>query len=266
MVILILDNTLMLMMLMMQNPNADLNTMLPFLVMDDGKRDMKSLFLLTTVMQNNCHDTNDQMNMLLPLLLLSDDNDEETTDRKRRDTTDDKDNSETLMTLLLLQTMSQGNRGLDMNVMLPFLLMDDASDKDNLFLLVLVNSMTGGMDTTAGFDNNFNLLLPLLLIKDDDTTADDNKESDSDMLFILMAMQSQAPGKNLKLKYLIFHLKFDFIPIKIYLGTAMSSNALLPLLLMDSSSNNEPLIMFMAMMGNQQCGPVMHIAGAPVTY
>ena len=46
----------------------------------------------------------------------------------------------------------------------------------------------------------------------------------------------------------------------------MSSNALLPLLLMDSSSNNEPLIMFMAMMGNQQCGPVMHIAAAPVTY
>ena len=181
---------------MMQNPNADLNTMLPFLVLDDGKRDMKSLFLLTTVMQNNCHDTNDQMNMLLPLLLLSDD--EETTDRKRRDTTDDKDNSETLMTLLLLQTMSQGNRGLDMNVMLPFLLMDDASDKDNLLLLVLVNSMTGGMDTTAGFDNNFNLLLPLLLINDDDTTADDNKESDSDMLFILLAMQSQAPGKKLK--------------------------------------------------------------------
>ena len=139
MVTFVLDNTLMLMMLMMQNPNADLNTMLPFLVLDDGKRDMKSLFLLTTVLQNNCQDTNEQMNMLLPLLLLSDDDEvTATTDRKRRDTTDDDDNSETLMTLLLLQTMSQGNRALDMNVMLPFLLMDDASDKDNLLLLVLV--------------------------------------------------------------------------------------------------------------------------------
>ena len=49
----------------------------------------------------------------------------------------------------------------------------------------------------------------------------------------------------------------------------MSSNALLPLLLMDSSSNNEPLIMFMAMMGNQQCGPVHigdHFAAPAVTY
>ena len=40
----------------------------------------------------------------------------------------------------------------------------------------------------------------------------------------------------------------------------MSSNAILPLLLMDSSSNNEALIMFMAMMGNQQCGYPQHIA------
>ena len=44
----------------------------------------------------------------------------------------------------------------------------------------------------------------------------------------------------------------------------MGSNAILPLLLMDSKSNNEALIMFMAMMGNQQCGPVHvnHIIGA----
>ena len=52
------------------------------------------------------------------------------------------------------------------------------------------------------------------------------------MLFILMAMQSQAPG------------------------SAMSSNTMLPLLLMDSESDNSELIMFMAMMNNQNCDSV----------
>ena len=83
--------------------------------------------------------------------------------------------------------------------------------------------MTGGMDSSDGFANNFNMLLPLLL------GSEDGDEGDSDMLFILMAMQSQAPG------------------------SSMSSNTMLPLLLMDSESNNSELIMFMAMMNNQNC-------------
>lgn len=221
------DNTMMMMMLMMQNPTADFNTMLPLLLLEDGSTDFKTLFLLTTVVQNNCQNTNDQMNMLLPLLLLGND---ENGDRKRRDT--DSDSDDTLKMILLLQTMSQGNRALDMNIMLPFLLMDDATENDNLMLLVLMNSMTGGMDHMDGFGNNFNLLLPLLLGSDDN-------DGDNDMLFILLAMQSQAPG------------------------SAMNSNAMLPLLLMDSGSNNEQLIMFMAMMGNQNCVNPIHIMDRP---
>ena len=127
-----------------------------------------------------------------------------------------------LKTLLLLQTMSEGNNGLDINSMMPFLLMDDSSDSDNLMMMVLMSSMTGGMDSSDGFANNFNMLLPLLL-------GDDSSDGDNDMLFILLAMQSQAPG------------------------SSMGSSAMLPMLMMSSDSNNQELIMFMAMMNNQNC-------------
>ena len=201
------------------------------------------------------------MNMLLPLLLFDedetetdgadgdgrrkraaneDDSSEETEDelswppmrrcgpkvgirckRSADDATEGKSDS-SLKTLLLLQTMSEGNNGLDMNSMMPFLLMDDSSDSDNLMMMVLMSSMTGGMDTSDGFANNFNMLLPLLL-------GDDSSDGDDDMLFILLAMQSQAPG------------------------SSMGSSAMLPMLMMSSDSNNQELIMFMAMMNNQNC-------------
>ena len=210
----------------------NMDQMLPFLLMDNGETDMKSLFLMTTMMQNNCEDTNGQMNMLLPLLLMTeDDTEDETTDRRRRDTdTEDKADS-TLKTLLLLQTMSEGNTGLDINSMMPFLLMEDSSDSDHLMKLVLMSSMTGGMDSSAGFENNFNMLLPLLL------GSEDGDEGDEDMLFILLAMQSQAPG------------------------SSMGSQAMLPLLMMDSDSNNQQLIMFMSMMNNQNCAVVTPVVG-----
>ena len=127
-----------------------------------------------------------------------------------------------LKTLLLLQTMAEGNNGLDINSMMPFLLMDDSSDSDNLMMMVLMSSMTGGMDSADGFANNFNMLLPLLL-------GDDSSDGDDDMLFILLAMQSQAPG------------------------SSVGSSAMLPMLMMSSDSNNQELIMLMAMMNNQNC-------------
>ena len=187
------------------------------------------------------------MNMLLPLLLFDEDDaeaDGADGDRRKRATSDDQSTDETgdglwgprkrrsadaetesdssLKTLLLLQTMSEGNNGLDMNSMMPFLLMDDSSDSDNLMMMVLMSSMTGGMDSSDGFANNFNMLLPLLL-------GDDSSDGDDDMLFILLAMQSQAPG------------------------SSMGASAMLPMLMMSSDSNNQELIMFMAMMNNQNC-------------
>ena len=44
--------------------------MMPLMLMDDGGLDMKSMFLMTSMMQKDCsHDTNSQMNMMLPLLM-----------------------------------------------------------------------------------------------------------------------------------------------------------------------------------------------------
>ena len=156
-------------------------------------------------MQSNCESTNDQMNHLLPLLLFS-----------------DTDSDSNMKTLLLMQAMSEGNRGLDLTTMMPFLLMEEESDSDSLLLMVMMNSMTGDLDSQEGFANNFNMLLPLLM-------GEDDSEGDMDMLVILMAMQSQSPG------------------------SAMGANAMLPLLMMDSESDNQDLIFFMMMNSNQKC-------------
>ena len=34
--------------------------------------------------------------------------------------------------------------------MLPYLLMEEESDEDNIMLMVMMNSMTGGLDTAEG--------------------------------------------------------------------------------------------------------------------
>merc|ERR1711963_798713 len=99
---------------------------------------------------------------------------------------------------------------------------------NNVLLMVMMNSMTGGMDTPQGFEHNFNLMLPLLILDDDNdstttttttTTTTSTDDNDMDLLVLMMAMQSQAPG------------------------SAMGANAMLPLLLMDEGSdNNQELI------------------------
>ena len=209
------ENSKIIMMLMLQNPNTSMENILPYIMFENGEVDMESLFLLTTVIQNSCDSTNDQLNMLLPLLLLKNED-----QRRRRETEGFK---EELKMLLLMQTMSEGNNGLDIDLIMPYLVLkDESNDDENLLLMVLMNSVSSELDSEDGFRDNFNLLLPLLL-------ESDNGQDNSDMLFILMAMQSQAPGTN------------------------VSSNTLLPLLLMDTESNNQLLIFFMAMMNNKKC-------------
>ena len=84
-------------------------------------------------MQSNCDSTNSQLNSLLPLLLFS-----------------DSESDSNMKTLLLMQTMAEGNRALDMSTMLPFLLMEEDSDSDNLMMMVMMNSMMGGLDQPEG--------------------------------------------------------------------------------------------------------------------
>ena len=78
-----------------------------------------------------------------------------------------------------------------MDSILPYmLLLDDNSDSsDSILMMVLLNSMTGGMNSAQGFDNNFNMLLPLLLMSDDSGFSDG---LDTDLFVLMMAMQSQV--------------------------------------------------------------------------
>ena len=97
--------------------------------------------------------------------------------------------------------------------------------------------MNGGMTTEQGFDNSFNMLLPLMLLSEEDNRRKRRSTDgvDVDMLVLLMAMQSQAPG------------------------TTMGTNVMLPLLLMsdDSADSNESLMFFM-MMNKGPCEPTVY--------
>jgi len=79
------------------------------------------------------------------------------------------------MMLMMMQTM--GDSPVQINQLAPFLLMDDLADDSNLMLMILLNMMNGGMNTQVGFQDNFNLMMPLLLTDDcsDETDADKKK-------------------------------------------------------------------------------------------
>merc|ERR1712150_445638 len=125
-----------------------------------------------------------------------------------------------------MQTMGDSPVGMESIFPLMFLLDDEGNSTDSVLLMVLLNSMTGGMNTQQGFDNNFNMMLPLLLMDDSDDTGS------MDMLVLMMAMQSQAPG------------------------SAFGTDMMLPLLLMDDSGDNQTLLFFMMMnQGKTKCEP-----------
>ena len=96
--------------------------------------------------------------------------------------------------------------------------------------------MNGGMTTEQGFDNSFNMLLPLMLLSEDDRRKRRSTDGvDLDMLVLMMAMQSQAPG------------------------TTMGTNVMLPLLLMsDESADSNESLMFFMMMNNGPCEPIVY--------
>ena len=74
---------------------------------------------------------------------------------------------------------------------MPLLLLDDATDSDSLLLMVMMNSMSGGLDSQSGFDANFNLLLPLLIYDCADSDTDCKKKQ-KNLMVVMMAMQSQV--------------------------------------------------------------------------
>ena len=52
---------------------------------------------------------------------------------------DDEDYSSNMKTISMMQTMAQGNRGLDLNTMMPVLLIDDDSEDNQLMRMVLMS-------------------------------------------------------------------------------------------------------------------------------
>ena len=75
--------------------------------------------------------------------------------------------------------------------MMPLLLMADSDSDDSLLMMVLMNSMTGGLNSQSGFDSNFNMLLPILMKDCDDSDAD-CKKNQKNMMVMMMTMQSQV--------------------------------------------------------------------------
>jgi len=217
------ENTDQLIMMMMQRGGGgttDMDSILPFL-RDDDSMDFKSIFLMLNMMKQDCqHETDASINMLIPLLPMDEGN----------------SFSDSLMMMMMMQSM--GNSPISMNQLMPFLLMEQS--EESVLMMVLVNSITGGMDTQQGFDNNFNILLQLLL---DESDKDSDSDMDSTNLMVtMMAMQSQAPN------------------------TRMGPNMMLPLLLMDDNSDNEKLMFYMMMSQNKpaSCEPTSVEPVAPV--
>ena len=67
----------------------------------------------------------------------------------------------------------------------------DKNEKEMLSLMVLMNSLSGADKTQQGFDNSFNMLLPLLL---SDCEDDACKKEQKNLMIVMMSMQSNAPG------------------------------------------------------------------------
>lgn len=159
--------------------------------------------------------TDSQMQSLMPMLMMG-----------------DEGTSDNLMMFLMMQSMGDSPVGMDQ--MLPLLMMNDMDEDSGLLMMVLMNSMTGGLNHQSGFDTNFNMMLPLVM----NTCGDGDdacEKKQKNMMVLMMAMQSQAPG------------------------TAMGADMMLPLMLMDDSSDNESLIFFMMMSQNQgDCQPIQY--------
>lgn len=216
------DNSKALMMMMLMNPSAsgDLNSIMPYLMYKDDSVDLKSVFLYSNILGHDCHhDANTQISSLLPMMLAK-----------------ETDENEKLKTMIMFQMMAgagQSIGGMD-HLMQHIVLGDEIHD--NPLMMILLQSMTGHVNSHAGYDSAFNMMLPLALHDDcDDEATDAAKEKcfkkQRDYMTMMLMMGAQTPN------------------------SGVSINSILPMLLMDGDDNNELLIMFM-MMQSQPCHPI----------
>jgi len=116
--------------------------------------------------------------------------------------------------------------------------MEDTESDSGLLAMVMMNSLTGGLTDPNKFDHDFNLLVPLALKDCEEDEKCEKKKSD--LMVVLMAMQAGNPN------------------------SPMSTESILPILLMKDSSNNQNLLMFMTMGFGAPCKVPSPVIPSPV--
>ena len=188
------ENIKMLMILMMQDPTflekAENQQLVTYLMnAEDDTLDFKTLFLMTNMFRKDCSNNGAQrMNSLMPLLMKKSD--------AAHNATQDADAQSDIQNLLTIMTfMSSGESGVDAASMLPLLMEEMVFEDGNfdhdkkLLLWVLMSMMTGETQNAQGFNNNFNMLLPLVMRDCNDDACEKQKR---DLMTVLIAMQSNV--------------------------------------------------------------------------
>merc|ERR1712008_429163 len=149
------------------------------------------------------------------------------------------DESDKLKTMIMFQMMAGAGQSVGMEHLLHHILLGDEIH-DNPLMMILLQSMTGHVNTHQGFDESFNMMLPLMMHEDCTDGDDACFKEQRDFLMMMLMMGAQTPNS----------------------GTSI--NSILPMLMMEGDDNNELLIMFM-MMQSQTCTPtVPHVPHVPV--
>ena len=94
--------------------------------------------------------------------------------------------------------------------------------------------MTGETSDAQGFNNNFNMMLPMIMRECNDQACEKQKR---DIMTVMISMQANAPG------------------------SAFGPDMMIPLMIMDNSENNQELIFFMmTQMNNKACDAAPYYA------
>ncbi|CAG5106437.1 Oidioi.mRNA.OKI2018_I69.chr1.g2843.t1.cds [Oikopleura dioica] len=230
------ENSKLLMMLIMQDPqwleNNDNHMLFTYLMnAEDDTLDFKTMFLMTNMFRKDCNNMGAQrMNSMIPLLLGKAEN-------GNSGNASDQHDMQSILTMMMF--MSSGEAGLDTSAMLPLLMEEmvfeegDFDHDKKLLFWVMMSMMSGGSHDQQGFNNNFNMMLPLIMRDCNDAACEKQK---LDIMTVMIAMQSNAPN------------------------TAFGPDMMIPLMLMGNTDNNQELMFFMmTQLNNKACD-------APVYY
>ena len=140
------------------------------------------------------------------------------------------DDDEKLKTMIMFQMMAGAGHNVGMEHLMHHILFEDEIH-DNPLFMILLQAMTGDVNHNQGFENAFNMMLPIALHEDCTVGDDACFKKQRDYLMIMLMMGAQTPN------------------------SGVSVNSILPMLLLDDDDNNELLIMFM-MMQATPCHPI----------